>query len=440
MRWLFVLLIAATASGQKVQRTWYAREYDDVADIHRWIPTGVGDMALATSWSTGTAPRTRATETLTLAGNAVAAEDVTLGSKTYTWTDPLGAADGDVLVGGSADASLNNLIAAIGLGAGAGTVYAAATTANTDATAVAGAGDTMDVTAISYVTATGNAVVTTENMTQGSFSDTTMSGGTVDWNVLDEVVFGEASVVDATLNMNMAEVVVAHATTLPAYTGNIGASGNQWQIEVSSGTTGQANVLTVRGTGTMHIDISAGGVGDVILDSANLTDALFLDGIIRNLFVERGKVAIDSGATLQHRMYVLGSEAIVSIPSSGSEMQQLMILQKAGQVTCARATSTVAGNHLILNGGTWTHTGEISTETRIVIDGGELIYKPSADTAEVPELYAMAGILDLSQTERTIAFTNTIIGPDMDIIGDFVSGGFTSGTSVAIDLRDDYPR
>lgn len=71
-------------------------------------------------------------------GDAGYPATVKLGSKTYniidTGTDPLDS-DGDVALGGSVDDSLNNLVAAIILGAGSGSTYSATTTENSAATA-----------------------------------------------------------------------------------------------------------------------------------------------------------------------------------------------------------------------------------------------------------------------------------------------------------------
>lgn len=117
-----------------------------------------------------------ATGTLTLTGNASDTETVTIGTKTYTFQTVLTNVDGNVLIGASASDTLDNLIAAINLGAGAGTLYAAATTANGFVTAAAGAGDTMDVTAIKAGTY-GNTYATTETLTNGSWGAATLTGG-----------------------------------------------------------------------------------------------------------------------------------------------------------------------------------------------------------------------------------------------------------------------
>lgn len=438
MRWFFVLLIAATASGQKDYRYW--REDANVA-IHRWISTDE-NAGPATSWSTGIAPRTRATETLTLAANAGNTETVTLGSKTYTWQTVLTDVDGNVLIGASASDSLDNLIAAINLAAGAGTTYAASTTANTDATAAAGAGDTMDVEAISYITTVGNAVVSTETMANGSWGDVTLGGGVVNWNVTDEVICGGGSggTTDMVTNLNMDEVVIAHWTVTPAYKGTIGGSGNQLQIEITSTTAGQANLFTHRGSKSVHVSFATGGFADIVLDSSNLSNALFLDGTIRNLWIKRGRCDVDAGASLTQRVELLGSDAICVVPSSIAAAPNVHIKVEAGELAWGASTSTTAGNRMISRGGTWTQTGEIQSQTAIEMEGGELIYKPAADTSDTPDLYATSGFLDLSQTDRAVQFDDIIRGPDMDIIGDFAQGGTPSGLSVLIDLGDDYPR
>src|SRR5688572_6823509 len=88
----------------------------------------------------------QATQTLTLTGNALDTETVVINGKTYTFQDTLTNVDGNVKTGASAAASITNLIAAITLGAGSGTAYAAATTLHSTFTAAEAAGDTMLIT------------------------------------------------------------------------------------------------------------------------------------------------------------------------------------------------------------------------------------------------------------------------------------------------------
>ena len=119
---------------------------------------------------------TAATGILTATGNFSNGDTVTTGSKTYTFQTVLTNVDGNVLIGATASDSLDNLIAAINLGAGSGTVYAAATTSNTFVSAAAGAGDTMDATALT-AGAAGNLIATTETSANASWGGATLSGG-----------------------------------------------------------------------------------------------------------------------------------------------------------------------------------------------------------------------------------------------------------------------
>jgi len=160
-----------------------------------------------------------ATETLTLAGNAANTETVTIGAQVYTFNTALGGAD-SILIGASASDSLDNLIAAINGDAGEGTLYGTGTAVNTDVSAVAGGGDTMDVTALVSGTAA-NSVDTLETLATGGseWGGITLSGGVdgaeltardsftrdgvvaaVTSNFTMEVVFSDARAVDDWLN------------------------------------------------------------------------------------------------------------------------------------------------------------------------------------------------------------------------------------------------
>ncbi len=134
-----------------------------------------------------------ATEILTLALNVADTETVTIDTKVYVFQTALTNADGNVLIGATASDSLDNLIAAITLGVGAGSTYASNMTEHPTVTAAAGAGDTMDATAKDVGTA-GNAIVTTETLAGAGnqWGGATMSGGTasrtiaVNENLVDE--------------------------------------------------------------------------------------------------------------------------------------------------------------------------------------------------------------------------------------------------------------
>lgn len=117
-----------------------------------------------------------ATGTLTLTGQPVAAQTVTIGSTVYTFRATTVPAAFDVLIGATASDSLDNLISAINASAGAGTTYGTGTTGHPTVGAAAGAGDTMTLTADTAGEA-GNAIATTETLTNGSFGAATLTGG-----------------------------------------------------------------------------------------------------------------------------------------------------------------------------------------------------------------------------------------------------------------------
>lgn len=82
----------------------------------------------------------------TLTGQPLNNETITIGSKVYTFQTVLTNVDGNVLIGADASESLDNWAAAMNLSAGAGSTYAAATTAHPDQiTALALDGDVVGV-------------------------------------------------------------------------------------------------------------------------------------------------------------------------------------------------------------------------------------------------------------------------------------------------------
>jgi hypothetical protein len=115
-------------------------------------------------------------DTLTFGGIPIAGETVTINAKIYTFRAVINGAsvDGDVLIG-TASGSLDNLIAAINLGAGSGVTYAAAMTLHPTVSAVAGAGVTMIAYAKAVGTA-GNAITDATNVTLGAWTNAAPAG------------------------------------------------------------------------------------------------------------------------------------------------------------------------------------------------------------------------------------------------------------------------
>lgn len=128
---------------------------------------------------------------LTVTGNAAAArvltftdqpldtETVTIGSTVYTFQDTLTNVAGNVKIGADLAASIVNLKNAInrnGLGT-PGTDFATATSAHPTVSVTAFNGTTMTATARKAGTA-GNAIATTETLTDASWAGVTLAGGT----------------------------------------------------------------------------------------------------------------------------------------------------------------------------------------------------------------------------------------------------------------------
>lgn len=228
-----------------------------------------GGTDLASFAPTSVTGGTQATDTLTLTGNAVADEEVVIGAKTYVWKASVGATANQVLIGADADESLDNLIAAINGGAGSGTLYGSATVAHTQVTAAAGAGDTMDITAIAAGTA-GNSIATTTDMSNGSWAggNGTMTGGTDGY----WVVAADGDLAIRTLvysrgfddSANNGLFVLASGSTGT----NIIPSGSSLVADASPNTNAELEVAGVQGASG---DLQINSDGDLISSSLDFT-------------------------------------------------------------------------------------------------------------------------------------------------------------------------
>lgn len=117
--------------------------------------------------------------TLTIVINILNTETVTIDGKVYTWLTVLVPGDGNVLIGATAEDSLDNLVAAINLDpAGSGVLYAADTTLHPTVSAADGAALTVDVTAKFNGTA-GDAIPTVDGIVDGgaAWGGATLAGG-----------------------------------------------------------------------------------------------------------------------------------------------------------------------------------------------------------------------------------------------------------------------
>lgn len=136
--------------------------------------SGIPTAELSGEASVGAAVEAKGTLTIVNGQNAVAAETVTIGTTVYTW-DAAPSAAYEVDVGADDDESCANLAAAINGGAGAGTKYGTGTVAHPDVVAFPGTNIVILVAKVAG--AAGNAIATTEDMTQGSFAAIVLTGG-----------------------------------------------------------------------------------------------------------------------------------------------------------------------------------------------------------------------------------------------------------------------
>ena len=123
--------------------------------------------------------------------NFTSGDTVNAGGKVYTFTSPLGAVDGDILLGATYALSMASIFEAITLfGPGSGVTYAVATGANAFVTASAPTASAITITALASGVA-GNAlasVYTAAGVAAGAWGGATLAGG------VDAVAFGAAKV------------------------------------------------------------------------------------------------------------------------------------------------------------------------------------------------------------------------------------------------------
>ena len=136
-----------------------------------WIPGfGVG------AEQTFTLSLQRASGTLTTTANFANSDTITIGTRTYTFQTTLTDVNGNVLLGATQLASLENLRDAINLGLGAGIDYAASTTLHPTVFAGNPTATAIEVFARSPG-AGGNSIATTETSAVASWGAATLGGG-----------------------------------------------------------------------------------------------------------------------------------------------------------------------------------------------------------------------------------------------------------------------
>jgi len=206
----------------------------------------------------------KATGILTATAQPQDGARVILGSTVYIFRDTLAAAY-DVKIGALATDSLDNLIAAINKAAGEGTLYGTGTVVHPSVSAAAGAGDTVNVTALAIGTA-GNVISSVEYSPGLSWGGATLTGGLN--AVLNEIL------VEATTGAEIDNLVAAAMTGVGA--GTKFSTGQPVLVNVTLTKTDATNMLaTAKVAGTAGNSIA---IAETCAQVAWAGGAVFLSG------------------------------------------------------------------------------------------------------------------------------------------------------------------
>lgn len=198
---------------------------------------------------------------ITATGQPSNTETLTIGSKVYTLQSSLTNVDGNIKIGGSASATLDNIIAAINLDpAGAGTQYAAATVAQPEGVrAQAGAGLTINLRAstaavlsdtLTNVTVSGSGNLTAATVVSGK-ADAMLIVALDRDIVYEDRVKQVKSRIDVGLFDGFNFNTVKNSRVQYAYEGD--GTGRQWKMFYKD-TAGQRKYSTYRGFEEMRIE------------------------------------------------------------------------------------------------------------------------------------------------------------------------------------------
>lgn len=211
-------------------------------------------------------------------------DTVIMGNTTYTFKTALTPTAGQVLIDDTTEHSMDNLIAAIEGGAGAGTKYATGTVSQGMVTAVKATADTMTVT-YDTVGFLGNEYDTKGTATHATWGATTLAGG-IDAQAANDVLIGggvEGSIDNLVLAITagvdttkygtgtvanpLATAVKTTPSTMTATNKIKGAIGNSTALAETLADGSWAGNATALGGG---IDGTVAAKGDTLFDATNV--------------------------------------------------------------------------------------------------------------------------------------------------------------------------
>lgn len=367
------------------------------------VPAGIAQAL--TSNLDRTVDGVHATETLTLTGQPLNTETVTINTNVYTFQTVLTDTDGNVLIGATASASLDNLIAAMNLGPGAGTTYALSTTLHATVTAEATAGDTMLATA--RISGTGpNAFDTTETLTNGSWGAATLSGGTADVGLhlaLLHVQEGAPPIGASGNELKLtAEKIIARGDLDGSFyfeTATGTGSENTERLIIES----DSNDIVISGDGTAAIekcDITRGGVTLAVQDG----DAAYA---INHLYVAyETDPLLDVNLTIGAATGQIASMLVAGGSTVTSSNDHALAVIRAGEIHFDASSGWRGGTgKLYQTGGKCQY--DVPTKAGL---------NPSYTILE--EAHIIGGVFDVSQTVPLKKINLLFVAPGATLIGD----------------------
>jgi hypothetical protein len=438
------VLISSSVWGQRASVKWEKRDEDRrMAVKHRWLNDGEGDMANPASWLDGTVPATKATGVLVFLDVALHNETVTIDAKVYTFQTALTDVDGNVLRGTSAADSNNNLIAAITLGAGAGTLYAASMTLHPTVTAVAQSSDTMDATAKLKGT-DGNSIATTETVTSADWDDTTLLGAT-QWATDDEIIVGDDATQDFTTNLDWSTTTTSPELRLARMNVDrtriaFGAPGNPLKFSLAN-----VGALNYLGTGVMHADLK--GSMYLFVNSATSQRVLVLNVRGNPLtygVVNSGEVEIVAGALIanaaESHILTTGPFARLLLKGADEDGPRLLIaIEGLIENERARAAGLDPGWIIVGQEGTIIQKGQLhagDTGGGILNLGGSFSFEPiNEPVSQNFEGRFMAGVSRFDGSAYDVGIRTVFQGAQAELL----RGPLNILGDVDVDFADDFP-
>jgi hypothetical protein len=362
-------------------------------------------------------------------------ETVVIGTRTYTFKAAVAVAD-DVKIEVAAGDTIDNLIAAITAGTGAGDKYGTGTAQHAVVTALAGDGDTMDVTA--KVAGVAGNVVVVANMTMGTWGhDHLQDGKDLETVRIDNRTYTfETSLVNSANNVKIGDTAADTIDNLVAAI----TAGNGGGTKYGTGTAVHATVTAVRDGNTMVATAKSTGVAGNSIALVESTDngswggqATLLGGVdseyieisaMRYTFKRTlvgaydVKIGVSASATIDNLVAAItdgGGEG--SLYGTGTAAHPT-VTAEAGDGDTMNVTALTAGSAgnliplvKVMANGTW--------------DGGYLQYGDDAESVTIDgQVYTFQGTL-------TDVDGNVLIGDNTDMsIGNLISAINLGGAAI----------